>query len=156
MKKHAIKSLAILFALIVLCASANQTCFAQTQNSINEDEQRRLQLVAALERAQTEVKAARKYVDGLKEQVKLKERQIDALNKRDEKRVEIQSALERQIDDLKNAVAAQKEALKIKQDEADYLQKEIKKLQKKLKSSHTREKIFGATTAILFLLLIFK
>lgn len=133
-------------------------CYAQTQNSTNqtEDEARRAALVAALERSQSEVKASRRYIDELKAQVKSKEDRINALDKRDEKRVEIQESLQGQITDLKEAIAAQKDALKIKEDESDYLKKELKKLQKKLKSSHTREKIFAGTTALLFLFLLLK
>ena len=160
MKTHALKNalLLILLSLIVLCGSANQTFSQQTPNSIQttNDEVRRIQLVAALERAQTEVKAGRKFIDGLESQIRSKQAQIDQLNRRDAKRIEIQTSLEAEIANLRAAIAEQKNALKIKQDETDYLKKELQKTQKKLKSSYKREKFFAAIAAVLAAILVLK
>ena len=81
---------------------------------------------------------------------------IDALNKRDEKRVEIEKSLNAEISNLRAAIEEQKSALKVKEDEVGYLKKELSKVQKKLNSSHTREKVLVVTTIVLFLLQLLK
>lgn len=158
MKTHAIKHALLLLtlALICLCGNAKTTFSQGTGSSSKTDEQRRIALVNALERAQDEVVAGRKYIDGLKEQVKSKEVRIDALNKRDEKRVEIEKSLNAEISNLRAAIEEQKSALKVKEDEVGYLKKELSKVQKKLNSSHTREKVLVVTTIVLFLLQLLK
>lgn len=125
-------------------------------NSTQTEDARRSELIGALERAQTEVRAGRKYIDGLKEQVKSKQQLIDALNRRDVKRVEIEKSLQSEIDNLRLAIGQQKSALKIKVDEVDYLKKQLTKVEKKLKNSHTREKVLVVTTFVLFLLQLLK
>lgn len=112
-------------------------------------------LVSALERAQTEVRASRKLIDGLRDQVKSKENLIDKLNERDTVRVQVQASLQAEVKDLRAAIESQRATLKIKEAEADYLKGELSKANKKLKASHTREKIFAGIAAALaaFLLL---
>lgn len=97
-------------------------------------------LVAALERAQTEVIAGRRLVDALEAQIKSKQKLLDEMIRRDETRVEIEKSLQAEIVSLKAAVAAQTAALKIKDEEIDFLKKELKATQKKLKSTQRREK----------------
>lgn len=128
----------------------------QTPSSTPNDDGRRAALVAALERTQTEVKAARRYIDGLNDQVKSKQALIDKLNERDGVRVAIQTQLEGEIKNLRLAIAETEEALRIKTDEAKYLKDQLAKTNRKLRNSHTREKIFAAVAAILAGVLVLK
>lgn len=129
----------------------------QTSNSTqNNDEERRAALVQALERAQTEVRAGRKYIEGLKEQVRSKESLIERLDARDAVRVKAQESLQAEVRDLQAAIASQKENLKIKEAETDYLKKELSKVNKKLRNAHTREKIFAGIAAALAAVLLLR
>lgn len=130
--------------------------FSQQTASSTSDEARRSELVAALERAQGEVKAARLYIDGLKGQIKSKQARIDALDERDVARVKVQESLQAEVKDLLAAVASQKETIRIKTEEADYLKKELTKVNKKLKAAHTREKVLGGVAAVLLTLLLLR
>lgn len=127
-----------------------------TANSTDNDAARRAELVAALERAQIEVRAGRKFIDGLEKQIELKQRQIDEFERRDAKRVEIQELLQKEINELRLAIKEQKNALRIKTEEADYAKKELDKTNRKLKSARTREKFLVGAAAILGAILILK
>lgn len=149
---------AILLVLTLFCFGSVKAQTEQPLSTIQttNDEVRRIQLVAALERAQTEVKAARKFIEGLEASIKSKEKRIDELDRRDGKRVEIQNSLESEIKNLRAAVAEQKNALIVKQEESDYLKKELQKTQKKLKSSYKREKFLAGIAAVLAAILVLK
>lgn len=134
-----------------------KTTFSQqTENSTQTEDQRRVQLVEALERTQREVKAGRKLIDNLEEQVKSKEKLIKKHDERNEVQNQIIDSLKSEVSNLRMSLDSQKKALEIKQAEADYLKTELAKTQKKLKSSYKREKALVVVVAILTSLFLLK
>lgn len=126
----------------------------QTPSSTPDD--RRKTLIEALERTQAEVRSGRRYIDALQGQIKSKEALIDKLNERDGVRVKIQSELEAEIKNLRQAIAETEDALRMKTEEAAYLKRELDKTNKRLKASHKREKIFATVAAVLTALFVLK
>lgn len=166
--KAAIKNLLLhvaLAAILLICAG-EKTIFSQkTADSTQkpaaaaaanshaaEAETRRKQLIEALERAQTEVRAARALIDGLEEQIEAKEASLKKLRQINDLQAAAIESQTREISNLKSALDAQKQEIKIRTETADFLKKELKKLDKKLKNSQTREKfLIGALgIAVLF------
>lgn len=70
----------ISLTILTLCFCLNAAAQAAPDNAAATVE--RIQLVAALERAQAEVKASRKYVDALNEQIESKEKIIQTQQRR--------------------------------------------------------------------------
>lgn len=159
MKRHDIKKTLLLFTfgLMCLCGCAKTTFSQETSNSIQTDaEQRRVALINALERAQSEVVAGRKYIDELQTQVKSKQALIDKLVERDAARAQVEQSRQKEIAELRAAIDEQEKALQIRIDEVEYLKKELAKTQKKLRSSHRREKFLVAALGALALFLLHK
>lgn len=142
----------LLLAAIVLCGSARTTFSQKIENSTptaapqTEAELRRVELIEALERAQTEVVAGRKYVAALEEQIRLKQERINALGQRDEFRAAKEAALLTEINELKAAIVAKNAAQELAQTQIARLDKDLKKTQKKLRAANRRTRwvIVGA------------
>lgn len=152
---------AVLLALVFLSVSASKTYSQQTENSTptvtnQTDEQARIQLVGALERAQTEVKASRKYISGLKEQVAIKEARIKALNDKDALSAQAIAGLQSEIKNLRLAIAETEKAIKIRSDEVEQLKKDLNDTRKKLHRARTFAKYLTVTAAALAAALVLK
>lgn len=156
MKTHAIKKILFLaLALICLCASASQALSQETSNSTRTDDAKRAALLSALERAQDEVAAGRKYIDALRAQVKSKQDLIEKLTERDAAREQVEKSLQKEVGELRAAIDEQKKTLQIKSDEVEYLKKELSKANKKLRAAHSREKfLVGAVGGLLLFVLL--
>ena len=125
----------------------------QTQN---DDEARRLKLVEALERAQDEVKASRKYIDGLEKQVESKEQIIAAQTKRQTLSDEAITSLQKEIETLKAAVAEQEKTIRVQENETEYLKKELGKTSRKLHRARKLNQSLIIVTAAAILGILFK
>jgi chromosome segregation ATPase len=137
-----------------LCGNA-KTIFSQTTADSTQtradDEARRRQLIEALERAQDEVKASRKYIDALEAQVKSKQSIIEAQAKRQTLSDEAITSLQKEVEILKSVIAVQEKTIETDRNEIDYLKKELDKTNKKLKRSRSLNKylIVGVAAAVL-------
>lgn len=154
---------AVLLALVFLSVNASKTYSQQTENSIptttssqSEAEIVRLQLVNALERAQTEVKSSRNYIKGLKEQIEIKEARIKALNAKDELASQAINGLQSEIKNLRAAIGAAEQAIKIRSDEVAQLKKDLDKTRKKLHRARTLAKYLTVAAAALAAALFLK
>lgn len=154
MKKRVIKA-AVLAALslTLLLATVSNSYSQQTPSSTTSDE---LRLVAALERTQAEVKEGRKLIGAYKDQVKSLEKRLEKSGELNWANAKLRAELELQIAHYKAAIVELQSALKTRTEQAEYLKKELAKVNKKLRSSHTREKIFAGIAAILAAVLVLK
>lgn len=107
---------------------------------ITNDADRRVLLIQALQRAQTEVVESRKYVDALEQQIRMKQERINALNILTEQNLALRQSLNLEIAQLQTAIASQQTQIKFNVAEIDYLKKELASVQKKYKKSLKREK----------------
>lgn len=135
--------------------------YAQMPNSTpttsnQSDETIRLQLVGALERAQTEVKASRNYIKGLKEQVEVKEARIKALNAKDTLSAQAIAGLQSEIKNLRAAIGEAEQAIKIRSDEVVQLKKDLEKTRKKLHRARSLAKYLTVAAAALAAALFLK
>ena len=113
-------------------------------------------MVEALERAQDEVRASRKYIAGLEAQVNSKQSIIDAQSKRQTLADEAIFSLQKEIEILQKAIEGQKETIAIQEKESKYLKSELDKTNKKLKRSRSLNKYLIVGAAALILATIFK
>lgn len=136
----------------------NKAHSQQTPNSIptTEAEIARLQLVNALERAQTEVKASRKLIAGLNEQIESKEARIKALNARDALSAQAIGGLQSEIKNLRAAAREAGNAIKIRSGEVEQLKRDLDKTRKKLHRSRAFVKYLTIAAAALAAALILK
>lgn len=129
----------------------SQTTQSSTQNQQAADEQRRRQLIEALERAQDEVTAGRAYIGGLEAQVKSKQSIIDAQKTRQTLSDAAITSLQAEVETLKAVIAEQEKTIAGQKSEVDYLKKELSKTNKKLHRSRKLNQflIVGVAAAIL-------
>lgn len=108
-------------------------------------------MLEALERAQDEVKASRKYIAGLETSVKSKQGIIDAQTKRQTLSDEAISSLQKEVSDAQALISSQKTTLVADRAEIDYLKKELANTNKKLARARTLQKylIIGIGTLLL-------
>ncbi len=156
LKKAAVTGL----SLLVLFVSAKTMFCQQTEPSTQSDEARRAALVTALERAQDEVKAGRKYVDALKGQIATTQGQVDKLQARVAAGEQTAATLRAEIENKTATIDSLKARLQVKEGEVivltaniDQIKRELAKTKKKLTHAHLREKIFGTAAAVLLVLL---
>lgn len=154
-----------LIALLLICCGAKTNFSQATGNSTpettkvqtndNDEALRRAQLADALERAQDEVRAARKYVAGLESSVRSKQKLIDALNEKDAKNSELLASLRSEINSLEAAAAAARDALEARRLEVEVLKTDLQKTRAKLKRARSFQKylIGGAALAALIAIL---
>ena len=154
--------LIMLFAIIAaLClfASVRKT-FSQTTAPSTQaqetDEQRRIKILEALERAQDEVKASRAYIKGLEKQVTSKQSIIDAQTKRQILSDEAISSLQKETEIAKAAITSEEKTIELQKLEVDYLKKELDKTNKKLKRSRNLNRYLIVGIGALIFTTIFK
>ncbi len=146
------KILSTAILIIVFCAAG----YAQQSVPQPDAEITRVQLVNALERAQTEVKASRKLIDALNDQVEVKEARIKALNQKDELATAAIANLQSEIKNLRAAITEATAALKVQSDEVATLKKDLDKTRKKLKRARSLTKYVTVAAAALAGILIIK
>lgn len=127
-----------------------------TPSSTPADELRRTQVVAALERSQAEVRESRKLIDLHREQIKALRAERSKLTELNETNEKLRVELDKQIGHLELAIVDLKSALKTKTEQAERLKSDLAKANKKLRRSHTREKILATVAAVLAGVLILK
>ena len=98
-----------------------------------------------MERAQTEVKAGRKYIDGLEESLKSKQAVIDAQTKRQTLSDEALASRTKEVEILRAAIVEQKNTIAIQEAEIKFVKSELAKVNKKLKRSRKLNQILIAT-----------
>lgn len=154
--------LLLLCAAIFLCGAAKTTLYAQTASSTptqtNQqiDEQRRLALVEALERAQREVIAGREYVDVLEGKLKSAAAIIAAQEKRQTLSDQAIALLRKQAAEYQAALDEQKRRIEIDKKEIIYLRAELDQTNRKLKRSRTVNKYLIAGLAGIIIALFAK
>lgn len=132
-------------------------CFAaNAQTKPSADEIQRIQLVNALERAQTEVKASRKLIDALEVQVDVKTSEIKALNEKDTLAQSAIVRLQSEINNLRAAITEAETALKLRADEVATLKKDLQKTRKKLHRARSLTKYLAAVAAALTVIVVIK
>ncbi len=115
-----------------------------------------LQLVNALERAQTEVKSSRKYIDSLREQVDSKEARIAELNKKDALAAQAIESLQNEIANLKKAIEEATIVMETRSKEVAKLKADLDKTRKKLKRARAVEKYLTIAAAAILAAFILK
>lgn len=111
----------------------------------------------ALERAQDEVRASRKYIEGLESSLESKESIIKAQTSRQTLSDEAIRLLRLEIEQLQAIIKNNEAALKIQSDEIVYLKKELSATNKKLGRARRLNKYLIITTvAVIALKAIFK
>ena len=139
---------ALLGAALCLSASVKPALSQQTASSTQPQQAqtpeteaaRRLRLIEALERAQDEVKASRKYVAALEASVKSKQAVIDAQVKRQSLSDEAIAALQSEVADAKAVIGSQQATIAAGGREIDYLKQELAAVNKKLRRARAVEK----------------
>jgi predicted RNase H-like nuclease (RuvC/YqgF family) len=138
------KKLTLIILTVAFCAVSTAA-----QTNTGADEIRRLQVVKALERSQTEVVASRRLVDEMVKQVESREAEITALRAKGALSARAISALQAETINLRVAIAAQEKAFNLRSKEVERLKKSL--ADSKRKHSHLRawSKFFGIAAAVL-------
>lgn len=144
--------------LIILFLALTFSHSAQTPSPApkTEAEITRLQLVDALERAQIEVLASRKFVDALKSEIETKTALVAALRQKDalaQAAIQSQSA---EIAIMKGALRAATLALDARRAERDALKKDLDRTRRKLGRARSLTKYLAAAAAALAAVVILK
>lgn len=140
----------IIFTIILIFTF----CFTATAQT--DEAARRVQLIQALERSQSEVLASRDLIGALKEQVESKEKLINSLNKKDELSQSAIKSLQYEIDSLRAAIDDAKKIMEIREKEVDILKKELDKTRKKLSRSRSISKYLAVIAGVLAAVIIAK
>lgn len=135
---------------------SQQTASSTPQTNQAETDIRRTQLINALERAQSEVKASRKYIAGLEASIKSKQSVIDALGAKSDKQTEAIESLESELSLLKQATTEAKAALETRKQEVDFLKSELNKTREKLSHARNVQKYLIVAAVVAALIAIFR
>ncbi len=142
----------LIIAIILILSGAGAAVHAQTTNG----DVARIQLINALERAQTEVKSSRIFVDALRQQVASKEARITALNQKDALSTAAIKNLQSEITNLRLAINEAEAVISIREKEVLTLKSQLEKTRKKLSRARTFTKYLAVVAAVLAGIVVLK
>lgn len=155
--KQILKTLLIIVAAFVLCVATNgQTAAPTPLPARMADEIQRLRLVNALERAQSEVRISRKFVDSLKDQVESKEKIIKAQKDKDVLSSAAIAGLQTEIVNLRSAVVEAEKTLELRRVEVAELKSYLEKTRIKLNRARNLTKYLAIAAGVLAAIVIVK
>jgi len=140
--------------LIIIALLTFSFCF--TANAQTDETARRVQLIQALERAQSEVLVSRDLIGALKEQVASKESIIAAITEKDEASQEAIKTLQSEVENLRMAISESTRVLELRQHEVYFLAKDLEKSNKNLTRSRRNSKVLLVLAGVIGVIAIVK
>ncbi len=140
--------------LIIIALLTFGFCF--TANAQTDEAARRIQLIQALERSQTEVLVSRDLIAALKEQVASKESIIAAITEKDEASEAAIKTLQSEVEDLRIAIYEAQKVLELRHHEVEFLKSDLEKSNKKLSRSRRTSKVLLVLAGVLGVVAIVK
>lgn len=143
-----------LFVITILTLCLSLAADAQTVSP--DPDINRVQLISALERAQSEVRASRKYVDALKQELAAKEAIIKRQSELAILSAEAVKSLQSETINLRAAIEAQERIIKTSEIEISELKKQRDATRKKLSRARAVTRYLLAAAAALGALAVIK